>query len=253
MGIQNTGKLQLLLKSWPPGVVYTSSWLAKHGVSRGLLKKYRQNGWVEAIGHGAVIRSGDKVIWTGGLWAIQNQLELKIHAGGKTALELQGYGHYVPLGKGYLVYLFAPPNQKLPGWFNGHSWDVKTRLVKTNLFTGNNELGLTRRDMGAYSINLSAPERAMMETLHLVPFEVSFEGAQQLMEGLATLRPSLVQNLLINCHSLKVRRLFMYLAEKCNLPWVSKVDLSRVNFGKGKRVIVQGGRFDSKYKITVAK
>jgi hypothetical protein len=252
MGIHNGHKLNELLKNWPPGAVYTSSWLVKHGVSRDLLNKYRESDWVVAIGHGAVARSGDKVNWGGGIWAIQNQLGMKIHVGGKTALEMHGYAHFVPLGKGYLVYLFGPLNQKLPGWFKRYLWEVKPRHVMTNLFGESDGLGLTRKNLGTYSVTLSTPERAIMEALHLVPHEASFEGAKQLMEGLATLRPTLVQNLLERCHSLKVRRLFMYFAEKSNLPWVSKVDLSKVDFGKGKRVIVKGGRFDPKYQITVA-
>ena len=252
MAIHTVSKLNELLKKWPPGVVYTASWLTKHGISRGLLKQYRKSDWVEAIGHGAVARSGDKVSWTGGIWAIQNQLGMRIHVGGKTALEMHGYRHFVPLGKGYLVYLFGSHNQQLPRWFKAYSWDVKPRLIMTNLFDASSELGLTQKNMGTYLITLSTPERAIMELLHLVPHEASFDDAQLLMEGLATLRPSLVQNLLVICRSLKVRRLFMYLAEKNNLPWVAKVDLSKVDFGKGKRVIVKGGRFDTKYKITVA-
>jgi len=252
MSLQKRNKLNQLLKNWPSGTVYTTHWLVRHGIPRDLLMKYRQRGWVEAIGHGAVARSGDKVDWTGGLWAIQKQLDLDIHVGAKTALEMRGYAHFVPLGKGYLVYLFGPLNQKLPGWFKRYRWDVKLRHVMTNLFGDRSNLGLAQKDMGAYSVTISAPERAIMEVLHLVPHENSFEGAVQLMEGLTTLRPSVVQSLLEKCHSLKVRRLFMYLAEKCNLPWVGKLDMSKVEFGKGKRMIVKDGRFDPKYQITVA-
>ena len=78
-----------------------------------------------------------------------------------------------------------------------------------------------------------------------------FEGAQLLMEGLATLRPALVQELLESCRSVKVKRLFMHLAEKSGHPWVEELDRAKINFGKGKRVVVAGGRFDSKYGITV--
>jgi hypothetical protein len=45
----------------------------------------------------------------------------------------------------------------------------------------------------------------------------------------------------------------MYLAESTEQPWVSKLDLSRVDFGKGKRVIAEGGVFNSKYNISVPK
>jgi len=43
----------------------------------------------------------------------------------------------------------------------------------------------------------------------------------------------------------------MYLAEKTEHPWLAQLDLSRVDFGKGKRLIIQNGRYDTKYRITV--
>ena len=60
------------------------------------------------------------------------------------------------------------------------------------------------------------------------------------MEGLKTLRPDLVTVLLANCNSIKVKHLFMYLAEEENHLWLPRVDLSEVDFGKGKRVIGEG-------------
>jgi hypothetical protein len=71
------------------------------------------------------------------------------------------------------------------------------------------------------------------------------------MESLLTLRPALVQNLLETCNSVKIKRLFMYMAEKAGLPWVEKLDLGKVDFGKGDRTIVEGGRLDPNYRITV--
>jgi len=84
-----------------------------------------------------------------------------------------------------------------------------------------------------------------------VPKEESYEEAKLLMEGLTTLRPRVVQTLLEHCASVKVKRLFMVLAEGCRHAWVKKLDLSKVDFGKGKRMLVRGGRFDSIYNITV--
>jgi hypothetical protein len=40
------------------------------------------------------------------------------------------------------------------------------------------------------------------------------------MEGLNTLRPDLVQELLEKCSSVKVKRLFMHLAEQFQHPWL---------------------------------
>jgi len=90
-----------------------------------------------------------------------------------------------------------------------------------------------------------------MEVLYGVPQVDSYEEARLLMEGLSTLRPRLVQALLEHCASVKVKRLFMFLAENCKHGWAGKVDLSKVDFGSGKRVLKKGGRFDAKYQITV--
>jgi hypothetical protein len=60
-----------------------------------------------------------------------------------------------------------------------------------------------------------------------------------------------VQGLLEACRSVKVKRLFLYMAENQELPWLTKVDPSKVDLGKGKRMVVQKGRYDAKYRITV--
>ena len=63
----------------------------------------------------------------------------------------------------------------------------------------------------------------------------------------------MVQSLLVICRSIKVKRLFMYMAEKQEHSWVSELEPSRIDFGKGKRMIVPNGRYDRKYGITVPK
>jgi hypothetical protein len=71
------------------------------------------------------------------------------------------------------------------------------------------------------------------------------------MENLVTLRVEIVQQLLVICQSVKVKRLFMYMSEKCGHPWVSEIDTQSIYLGKGKRMVVQGGMYDKKYHITV--
>ena len=189
--------------------------------------------------------------WTGGLYAIQKQLMLPIHASGKTALQMQGYAHYLPLGKDTTVILFGLPSTKLPAWFKQYVWEVKVRYITTRLFSSEAIQGMTKKEIGSYSISLSTPERAMMEVLYSVPTEETYDEAKLLMEGLTTLRPRVVQTLLERCAFQKVKRLFMVLAERCAHPWVKKLDLSNVDFGTSKRMLVRGGRFDSKYNISV--
>jgi len=251
MASSTSSKINRLLKIWPSGAVAVSPWLEKQGVYQQLVHKYETTSWVCRVGRGAYAKAGDKVEWTGGLYAIQEQMGLHIHAGGKTALQMQGYAHFLPIGKGTTVSLFGLPDVKLPTWFKQYHWGIKVRYTTTNLFAGEADQGLTKKDMGFYLVTVSTPERAMMEVLYGVPNEESYEEAKLLMEGLTTLRPRLVQALLEYCASVKVKRLFMVVAESCRHAWVKKLEVSKVDFGKGKRMLVRGGRFDSKYNITV--
>jgi hypothetical protein len=52
-----------------------------------------------------------------------------------------------------------------------------------------------------------------MECFYLTPHVETFDEAMLLMEGLMTLRLHLVQALLEACQSVKVKRLFLFLAE----------------------------------------
>jgi hypothetical protein len=73
------------------------------------------------------------------------------------------------------------------------------------------------------------------------------------MEGLNNLPPKQVQALLEDCQSVKVKRLFLYMAEKANHSWFKQLDLSKLDLGSGKRSIVKSGVLIDKYGITVPK
>lgn len=250
MKVKKSKKLNPLLTNWPTGVVYTTSWLNDLGIPPSLVNQYRESNWVKTVGRGAISRVGDPVDWTGGIWAIQNQLNLAIYPGAKTALELSGYGHFLPLNN-QIITLFGQPSLKLPFWFKEYNKDLNIRYFTTNIFEKVPDLGLTEKEIGNYSILISAPERAIMEVLYLVPKLQSFKESMLLMEGLNTLRPSLVQQLLENCKSIKVKRLFMFLAEYFSESWITKINTAEIDLGSGKRLIVKGGKLDSKYQITV--
>ena len=251
MNIQRKQIINQLLKSWPKGTVAVSLWLRSQGVSRQLAKVYQKSSWITPIGQGAFIRLDDKVDWAGGVYALQGQLNLPVHVGGRTALYLQGIVHFVPMGKDHPVFLFG--NERfLPLWFREHHWNQPVKYIYTNSFSYKKN-AFTNKEMGAYAITLASRELAILEVLYLVDKEESFENAVRLMEGLNTLRPALVQELLEQCSSIKVKRLFMHLAEHFNHPWVKHLKVAKLDFGKGKRVIAQGGQFNNKYQISVPK
>jgi len=247
----SSSKLNELLIHWPKGTVAAGKWLGERGIPRQLAEKYRQSNWIARIGPGAYTRTGDKVELLGAVHSLQYQLKLPVNIGAKTALELQGYAHFLPLKEIPLVHLYGRPGRPLPAWFRRHRWGSRARFHLAQLFPTKPDLGLTEKSQGNYSVRLSAPERAALELVDLVPKEESFEGTELLMENLTTLRPELVQELLEACRSVKAKRLFLYLAEKCAHTWVKQVDLRRVDLGHGNRLIVRGGHLNPKYKITV--
>ena len=73
MSTISSKKLNQLLSSTPKGVVLLTSWLKANGYSPDLVKRYRHSGWLESIGFGANIRSGDAVDCFGALYSLQEQ------------------------------------------------------------------------------------------------------------------------------------------------------------------------------------
>jgi len=244
-------KLNPLLMVWPKGAVATSAWLQAHGVYRQLARRYVNSGWIQPLGHGAFIRAGDSVDWFGRVYALQTQLKLSVYAGGITALSLKGLGQYLPLGTGAEVSLFSEALERLPVWFTRHAWGVTIRHHTPKLFESSPSDSFTEVKRGELSIRTSVPERAIMEVLHRASSPTRIEQAVELMSGLTTLRPQLLQALLEQCRSIKVKRLFLWAAESAGHEWFGRLSVDRVNLGQGKRSLCRGGRFDPKYRITV--
>tara|TARA_B100001248_G_scaffold203924_1_gene158092 strand:+ start:1733 stop:2506 length:774 start_codon:yes stop_codon:yes gene_type:complete len=243
-------KLKKLLTTWPQGTVLLSSELNKRGIGYDLQNRYRNSGWIKSIGQGAVVKTGDNVTWQGAVYALQKQGHLPVHVGAKTALELYGLGHYLNLSQ-EKIQLFGPQSSRLPKWFSDFQWNGKLEYYRNSLFSSDKKLGIQVFDLKTFSVEVSSPERAFMELLLLVPNKESLKEAFLISEGLTTLRPSLVQKLLEACTSIKVKRLFLYMAEKQNHQWFKRISLENIDLGKGDRQIIKGGQLDPKYRITV--
>jgi len=245
-------EIRELISQWPKGTVYTLTALKKKGYYMQLMERYRKGKWIEPVGFGAYKLYGDKIDWYGGLYALQKQLRLNIYPGGKTALELQGYAHYVS-EEMHQCYLYGEKGAWLPKWFKNYNWDVNILFKTIQLFSSNPETGLTDYAHKAFSIRISAAECAIMEMLYRVPSEHGFDESYRIMENLTTLRPEVVQEHLKVCRSVKVKRLFMFMAEHAGHAWVERLDKTRLNFGSGNRQLVKNGVLDKEYRITVPK
>lgn len=248
MNTEKKSKINSLLNAIPPGVVLSSAWLTEQGYSLDLQKQYRKNQWFKSIGTGALIRDGDEVDYLGGIFTLQSQLGMTIHPGAKTALALQGRAHYLGLGEKRAT-LFGPRGEKLPKWFEGYDWGTEVDCKSSSFLPP--DFGLVELDHKSFRIKVSGPARALMECLYLAPEHQPLLEVYELMEGLNNLRPVTVQKLLESCTSVKVKRLFLYMAEKAGHDWFNYLKTEKIDLGSGKRVVVLGGRFNAKYQITL--
>ena len=250
MNIQNRNKLKTLLNKWPQGSIVTSQWLRSLEISRQLVQVYIQAGWIKPLGHGAYQRTNVKVKWYEALAGLQQQRNLPIHIGGPTAIAILGASHYLRSNEEN-VFLFSLPGTKLPNWFYQHSWKQSIVHVKTSFLPLN--LGITTHEYQNIKVTLSCMERAIMECLYISPKKFDILECYQILEGLRLLRPTTLQKILMNCQSIKVKRLFLYMADKANLPVFKKLKPKTIHLGNGDRSIIKNGTYDSKYKISLPK
>jgi hypothetical protein len=250
MSTENGSKINRLLYLQPSGVILQSSWLVRQGYSHDLQQRYKKSKWLRSIGTGAFLRTGDQAGYEGALYALQKQSGLTVHPGGRTALSLLGKAHYLGLAANRIV-LFGGSNEKLPAWFRNHDWGTEIDYCETSFLPS--DLGLTDLEIKNLSIKVSGPVRAIMECLYLAPQKQELMECLELMEGLNNVPPKQVQILLESCRSVKVNRLFLYMAEKVDHEWFKYLDLQNVNVGNGKRSIVKNGVYVDKYKIIVPK
>ncbi|QLH42448.1 MAG: type IV toxin-antitoxin system AbiEi family antitoxin domain-containing protein [Coxiellaceae bacterium] len=243
-------KIKQLLSKWPYGVVLTSYWLTKHGYYKQLIKKYCDSGWIRKVGQGAYLKIGEQLQWPGAVYALQKELNLPMHVGSITALELHGLAQNVAFNETKSpFYLFNTTAHKkpLPKWFSEAF--PECIYIQRHLFKRNENL--ESRKVDNVTIDIASPEQAILELLALVPQKFDYAHAHDLVENLRLLRPQITRTLLQQCLSIKVKRLFLYLAEKHHLPCFTHLNIKSLDLGKGKRKIGQGGHYIAKYQISV--
>jgi hypothetical protein len=278
MNEQKTTKLKRLEQKVPEGLLVTANWLTEHGYSSSLRSQYLKSGWLEQPARGVFRRpygaSGSPLKWEQVVISLQTLMEFPVIVGGRTALEVQGYAHFLSHDVRE-VHLYG--DTPLPGWmgklpldqtFTFHkstrlfrnqpitrgltslSWNVKTdRSINADpLHGGFNVLPWGQWD---WPLTVSTLERAIFELLDELPDKESFHVTDKLFEGLASLSPRRLNKLLADCHSVKVKRLFLFFADRHKHAWNKHLDRNAVDLGSGDRMLVRGGKFDPVYRITV--
>lgn len=241
------------------GIVIDRPKLLANGLNRHAIDNLVKSKQLERVTNGIYSKPGSKLSWQGVIYSLQSMYK-DFTVGGLTAMELQGLAHYLPLSNKKVVHLFS--KAQLPKWTAKVLPDVTFIRHNEKTLTGkkkeNSKEDLLNRFVEQYTwkenslpLTLSIPERAYLEILLEVPEIISFEHADQLMQGMTSLSPYKAQQLLELCDNIKVRRLFFWFAERHNYAWLKKIDREKINMGSGKRALVKGGRLDSKYQITV--
>ncbi|MFO0911578.1 MAG: type IV toxin-antitoxin system AbiEi family antitoxin domain-containing protein [Pirellulales bacterium] len=241
-------KITKLLAGHRPGTLLLAKWLEKHGISRALQHRYLDSGWLESIGPGAFRRTGDEVTILGAVATLQQQADSQLHPGAITALELLGLAHYVRLAATN-VWLFSPARKTLPSWLRNHDWKTDIRHYNTTFLP--QHVGLQDHVIGSFQLRISSAERAAMECLYLAPDDMDLVEVREIFTGLSAMRPKLLQLLLEQCKSIKVKRLLLYLGDLTHAPWRQHIDRTRIDLGSGHRQLKPGGHYVSEYDLTI--
>jgi hypothetical protein len=245
--------------------VVDAAWLGEHGYSPALRSQYVSAGWLEQPARRLYRRPrtlarplDEELTWQQIVVSMQTLMALPLAVGGRTALELQGFAHYLSHSVKE-VHLYGP--ERPPTWldhlpvhvcFRAHN-SARLFLVEAKL-TGPlspERPDLKTLDVGQWPMWVSAPERAVLEWLDELPEHESFDQVDALFDGLSTLNPRRLQALLSACRSVKVKRLFFFFADRHQPSWLKYLDKAAVDLGSGKRSLVKGGKLDPTYLITV--
>lgn len=239
--------IKQILKIHPHDTVLTAEKLLKQGLSRDLQWSAVRSGWLTPIGTGAFTILQKQVSLEGALYTLQKELGMSIHQGGHTALS-EKYGKTHNLAVARNPQLFCYRGEKVPAWFQSNYGSVFDLFTTTFLPS---DIGLTEHDTGNFTLYIPVQERAILEMLYLTPSVHTLQETYQILELLTTLRPVVLQSLLEACTSVKVKRLFLYMAELAGLAWVKRIDLTKIDLGHGDREITKGGQYNKKYRIVI--
>lgn len=223
-------------------------YLNQHDISRSHVQNYVKSGWLEVVASGVYKKPSQNIYWSSALSALQYQQASSLHLSALSSLAYQGLSHYLTMGN-ETVQLNSIKAIRSPKWLFSQHWllEVKCSKVLDKVY----ENDLIELVVNNQTIKASTTELAALEVLEKVTDENSFIFASELFQGLTSLRPRKLQSLLERSPSVKVKRLFLFLAHYYQHPWLKRLDESKVELGSGNRQIVKGGYVDRQYKITV--
>jgi hypothetical protein len=234
------------------GQVVNRNWLKIHGFSRHRIDYALRAGKLESVAHGVYRKPGPPLKWEHIVFSLIEMGHV-IHVGGQSALELQGFAHYIPVGSNQKITLYG--KSKLPSWVTVFSTQFQFEIYTRRLFSFLPQNAIHSKLFGAWDwkIPYSTPELALVELLSDIQDAADFSMADKFFEGAVNLRPDLISNLLQDCTQVKAKRLFLWFSDRHGHSWRLEIKTDGIDLGRGKRMLIKGGSYDATYKITVPK
>ena len=242
-------KLKLLTKLFEHTKILTTKELERQGFSQDLIQWYRKSGWVKNLGRGAYCFQNSACSLFDAVSAVNSQTDFRLHFGGKSALqEFYGVSHFSLMKDSAKELFVDSEDKKLPSWFTGNFAD-EVLLRQTDFLKS--DCGIEEVEYQQKVLKVSSKERCFLELLYSMPEMTTSVEAKEILELLPTFRPKVLQSLLENCSSIKVKRLFFYLSQKVNHSWLKYIDKDKINLGSGIREIEKGGTFIKEFEIVI--
>ena len=250
-------------------------WLASQGYSGVQASKYTAAGWLHRPARGVYMRPGGRLYWQGVVVSLQTLIGAPFVVGGLAALEMQGYAHFIYPRMPGRIYLHGCGRP--PGWVHRLDLDQQfifrsvSRLFPACKYCAPAQRCIWLAQSGRFSpqpqpaaavrqttwseksfaLQISAPERALLELLDEVPASYPIADADLLVAGLRNLDWQLLQELLADCTSVKVKRLALWLINRHHPRLLDHIDPQGIDLGSGNRVLARNGFLDKKYRITL--
>lgn len=246
---QSMINLEKLLK---PGYLVNRNVLYSYGLTRPDVDYYVRSGLLSSFARGIYHRKSDYNLTWQEVVASLTDLGYQAHVGGASVVRESGLEHFVSVSDSATsISLYSA--ELLPKWLG--DTPVKETLTETK------QSWLKKLPDSVYrtqtfgqwdrEIKYATLELALLEQLVDAKSEAELVAIDRLLEGMANLSPTRLNELLRLCPNVKAKRLCGWLLQRHDHAWIKRIEWDAVALGKGKRSIIKGGRYNDQWQITV--
>lgn len=207
-------KLQL---DFARGAPIGSACLRRSGISNDLAAQYVRSGWIQRLGRGVFMHTGDQLQLDPTLVFLESKIA-GFHVAAKSALARHGYRQNLSASEP--VILWGAPKARLPDWFVER---FEGRYNRTQLFSSSQSAGLCRLPESPNGPLFAEPERALLEMLSEVGLSQELNEARAIMEGMRQIRVKRLLQWIQCCKMVKAVRLCAFWSRELGLPWAERV------------------------------